>query len=176
MLTSWRRVMFIVFPHDSVKLTGVLIPIIKKRTVFSIFIESELPTARHNLRHFPRVSAWNFQKYSIAELNHKLNNVFYYYIKKKSVLLGRVVEFNVGLVLLSWLLPTLWDSSLRIIERHASTNLIHQGGDIVFWKLSKWTSLDFSFFTCRYYHHLVLIYANGDLKHLDKNEDHILIS
>ena len=44
-------------------------------------------------------------------------------------LLGRLVGFNVGLGLRSGLLPTLSDSSLRIVRRHAITLLIFYGGD-----------------------------------------------
>ena len=37
--------------------------------------------------------------------------------------------FNVGLELRSGLLPTVWDSPLRMIQRHAITILILQGGN-----------------------------------------------
>ena len=40
-----------------------------------------------------------------------------------------LVGFNVKLELLSVLLPTVWDSTLRIIRRHAIKIMIRHGGD-----------------------------------------------
>ena len=39
------------------------------------------------------------------------------------------VGFNVGLELLGGLLPTVWDSSLKMVRRHAITILTFRGGD-----------------------------------------------
>ena len=50
-------------------------------------------------------------------------------IKMTPNLHGLMGEFNVGLELRRGLLLMVWDTSLRIVQRHAITILIFNGGD-----------------------------------------------